>query len=273
MILNAREVTWQKGRTITMRNTSALAILGFVSLVASGACGSESSRPTASPPNGLFARGSSPIQPGSRSPDPVTDASKDLPTDSTLSLPVRVLIRAPAVKTSDPGLDPLVAYLKTSFATPIKDGRRLVITPVNGKNLLAYAHQSYQEMVEGLLVSASEQIPKEMIRDFAEKNRVPIAVWPELLTHLPAQLLTPEEYKLIFAGHGEGWERFYAKYPDAYALIDISHVGLNREKNLALFYVAVSHGPLTGHGSYHVLKKEGNMWVELPVYIGSSWIS
>ena len=77
---------------------------------------------------------------------------------------------APAVATGDPELDPLVAYLKASFAAAIKDGRRLVIEDTTDVEHLHY-RKPYQDLVDGLLSQASDQIPAEMIRDFGEKNR------------------------------------------------------------------------------------------------------
>jgi hypothetical protein len=126
--------------------------------------------------------------------------------------------------------------------------------------------------VDGLLRQASEQVPAEMIRDFGEKNRESHAVWPELTRHLPASLLTLGERKAIFSGLADdGWKRFYAKYPDAYAIITVSRVGLNRDRTMAFFYVAVGSSPHSGHGQLHVLKKEDEAWVELPIDIGTTW--
>ena len=69
------------------------------------------------------------------------------------------------------------------------------------------------------------------------------------------------------------WEAFYAKYPGSPGVITVSRVGLSRDKNLALFYVGLACGELCGHGRLHVLKKEGDVWIELPFQIGPSWVS
>jgi hypothetical protein len=179
-------------------------------------------------------------------------------------------LRAPAVATGDPELDPLVSYLKASFAVAIKDGHRLVIEDTTNVEELHF-REPYQHLVDGLLNEASDQVPTEMIRAFGEKNRQSRAVWPELAPHLPATLVTAKELDAIFVAGN--WNAFYAKYPGSPGLITVSRVGLDREKTLALFYVGLNCGGLCGHGQLHVLKKEGDVWIELPVQIGPSWVS
>jgi hypothetical protein len=201
----------------------------------------------------------------------VAEAKEGLRPVPGLRRPFDAPLRAPAVATGDPELDPLVAYLKASFFAEIKDGRRLVITLSTGATLLE-PRQTYQDMVDKLMNQASDQVPAEIIRDFCEKNRKSSEAWPELNRHLPAVLLTSEENKALFSGYpDDGWKRFYAKYPDAYGKISVSRVGLNHDKTLAFFYMTVGHGTLNGYGQYHALKREGDAWVELPIEIGTSW--
>jgi len=42
---------------------------------------------------------------------------------------------------------------------------------------------------------------------------------------------------------------------------------------MAFFYVGLGCGSLCGQGQLHVLKKEGDEWVEMPVEILPSWVS
>ncbi len=191
-------------------------------------------------------------------------------------------LRAPAIATGDPELDPLVSYLKTAFAAAIKDGHRLVIMATTDLDDLNFG-KPYQNLVDGLLRQASDQVPAEMIRDFCEKNRESRAVRLELTRHLPASLLTSEEQTAIFSGSADladdhdafigVWNRFYAKYPGSPGIITVSRVGLNRDKTMAFFYVGNQRASLAGDGRLHVLKKEGDVWVELPIQIGPSWVS
>ena len=175
-------------------------------------------------------------------------------------------LRAPAIATGDPELDPLVAYLKASFAAAIKDGHRLVIMDTTDLDDL-HTGRPYQDLVDGLLRQASDQVPAEMIRDFGEKNRESRAVWPELTKHLPASLLTSEEQTAIFSGSADladdhdafigVWKRFYAKYPGSPGIITVSRVGLNRDKTLAFFYVEATAAALAGRGRPAPRPQEG----------------
>ena len=53
----------------------------------------------------------------------------------------------------------------------------------------------------------------------------------------------------------------------------VSRVGLNREKDRALFYLACCRGALAAVGGLHVVEREGDVWVQPPVCIGSRWVS
>jgi hypothetical protein len=251
-------------------------ILGLVALIAAGGCGCGSGRPTV-PPAASPARAPSTIEadfsslPGTALPAPMMEAKEGPPPVPGLRRSFDAPLRAPAIATGDPELDPLVAYLKASFAAAIKDGHRLVIEDTTNVEQLHFG-EPYQHLVDGLLSQASDQVPAEMIRDFGEKNRESRAVWPELTRHLPVNLLTLKEQKAFFSGFpDEGWKRFYAKYHGSPGIITVSRVGLNPDKTLAFFYVAVGQATLSGHGQLHVLKKEGDAWVELPVEILPLW--
>ena len=222
-----------------MLNVPAARILGFVALIAAGGCGSRPGRPAVPPPAASPARVPSTVPPDATSSGPVIQADDEMPHPVPgLRRSFDAPLRAPAVATGDPELDPLVAYLKASFAAAIKDGHRLVIEETTDVEELHF-RKPYQDLVDALLRQASDQVPAEMIRDFGEKNRQSRAIWPELTRHLPASLLTLGERKKLFPGFpDEGWKRFYAKYPGSPGIITVSRVGLNREKTLAFFYLA-----------------------------------
>ena len=125
-----------------------------------------------------------------------------------------------------------------------------------------------------MLAEASEQVPAEIIRDFIEKNREQHAIWPEMTRRLSASLLSLDEAKKTFTGYAnDGWKRFYAKYPKTCGIVTVSRVGMNRDKTLAFFYVGNQRGSINGLGGMHVLKREGDAWVEQPIRIGLHWVS
>jgi hypothetical protein len=191
-----------------------------------------------------------------------------------LELPIsQPPLRAPAISTGDPELDPLVSFLRVWFAREIEAGMTLVIED-HTKVHTFYVEGSYEDYVDRLLKEACEQAPAEMIRNFGDRNRESRAVWPELMQYLPSRLLSREERHAIFKDDTyEGWKRFYERYPKAAGLVTVSRVGLNREKDRALLYLACCRGALAAVGGLHVLQREGDVWVQPPVCIGPRWVS
>ena len=182
-------------------------------------------------------------------------------------------LRAPAISTGDPELDPLVSFLRVWFAREIEAGMTLVIEDHTTVDTF-YLKGSYEDYVDRLLNEACEQAPAEMIRNFGDRNRESAAIWPELMLYLPSHLLSREERQAIFKDDTyEGWNRFYERYPEAAGLVSVSRVGLNREKDRALFYLACCRGALAAVGGLHVLEREGDVWVQPPVCIGPRWMS
>jgi hypothetical protein len=257
-----------------MLNILAAVILGLLMLIAACGCGSGSERQDVAPSAASPAPVPSTEPPKSASTGSVVESDQEVPASvPKLARSVKPMLRAPAVATGDAELDPLVSYLKAAFAAALNDGHRLVIDDTTDVEMLRFG-QSYQELVDGLLKAASDEVPAEMIRDFGAKNRESHAVWPDLARHVPASMLTLAELKTIFMGFADdGWKRFYAKYPRSGGYITVSRVGLSLDKTLAIFYVGQLCGSLCGHGQLHVLKRDGEAWVELPVDIGPSWVS
>jgi hypothetical protein len=184
--------------------------------------------------------------------------------------------RAQVISTGDPELDPLASFLRAWCAAELAAGMMLVIedrTLVH--TFFMEAEDPYQAFVDWLLGRASDRVPAEMIRDFADKNRDRCAVWPELTRYVPARLLSGEERRAIFESdpYDGGWKRFYERHPKAAGLVTVSRVGLNREQDRALFYVACVRGALAAVGQVRVLEREGDVWVEPPGSIGTLWVS
>jgi hypothetical protein len=61
-----------------------------------------------------------------------------------------------------------------------------------------------------------------------------------------------------------GWEKFFAKYPDAIGIFHMSAVGFNKERTLALVYVGHICLGLCGGGEYHLLEQLNGKWSEIP---------
>ena len=88
-------------------------------------------------------------------------------------------------------------------------------------------------------------------------------------------MLGREERDAIFTkgDPDENGKRFRERYPNSPGIITVSRVGLNRDTTVAVFDLGWVCGPLCGHGRLHVVKKEGDEWVEQRVQIGPMWTS
>lgn len=171
----------------------------------------------------------------------------------------------------------VVSYLEQHYDYCIKSNTPLVIEDTFSIAMLLAGDESQEAFTKSLLSAASEEVPIDLIRDFCAKNSHSEKVWPELRARLPVVLLRGSELDSFFAvDHNEkpdGWDRFYAKYPKSPGIITISRVGFNSRGDLAMFYIGSQRHWLAGSGSIHVMRRQGNQWVEEPVSIGRLWVS
>lgn len=72
----------------------------------------------------------------------------------------------------------------------------------------------------------------------------------------------------------ENWKEFYKQYPDSGGFIDLSAVGFNADKSVAVVSKGRWCGRLCGEGDYYVLQKKGGKWIALQ-WKGEScnWVS
>lgn len=57
-----------------------------------------------------------------------------------------------------------------------------------------------------------------------------------------------------------GWDEYYRQYPESGGLIELSAVGFNVDKTVAVVYMGHSCGMLCGGGTFHVLEKVDGKW-------------
>jgi hypothetical protein len=211
-------------------------------LLVSGGCGGAA--PNAAQP-----------LPGDTSKHPADSASSDLPV------------------AGEQEIDPLVDFLKSQYTTEIASGKLLVIQDKTDLRQLLEGI-SFQQFVDFLNKDVSNQVPPELIKDFCDKNTHPGPIWPELGSRVPMRLFGSKDGDAIFHGGPDaGWGRFYQKYPGSPGIITVSRVGFNGAKNVAMFYVGRISGSLNGEGRIHVMKRQGDKWVETKVQIGPRWVS
>jgi hypothetical protein len=75
-------------------------------------------------------------------------------------------------------------------------------------------------------------------------------------------------------GAGCAWETFAEKFPKAGGWVELSAVGFNPERNVAVAYIAHQCGPLCGRGFVQVLRKKDGAWTPVKAATkGCGWMS
>lgn len=110
------------------------------------------------------------------------------------------------------------------------------------------------------------------ISDYLKVNEKPWLLQPKLSIETPYEFMTTAEFKTTM-DHG-GWEGFYSQHPKSGGLIELSAVGFNRDKTVAVVYMAHWCGSLCAGGSFHVLEKKDGKWTRMD-WKGArcSWVS
>jgi len=61
----------------------------------------------------------------------------------------------------------------------------------------------------------------------------------------------------------QGWEAFYAQFPSAAAVVDVSRAILSKDGQHAVIYAGQSCGGLCGNGGLHYFVRSGESWREI----------
>jgi hypothetical protein len=93
---------------------------------------------------------------------------------------------------------------------------------------------------------------------------------------IPYQLVAAVDLEAFFKSDLKrgGWPGFYQQYPDSGGYIELSAVGFNDDKTVAVLYIGHHCGMLCGGGQFHVLQKKDGKWQPLKWQGTScSWVS
>ena len=99
------------------------------------------------------------------------------------------------------------------------------------------------------------------ISDYVRSNAKPSLLQQRIKIGVPYRLIMADELKSAI--QTAGWEGFYQRYPDSGGWIELSAVGFNVDKTVAVVYMGHHCGPLCGRGGFHVLEKKDGKWVAL----------
>jgi hypothetical protein len=116
---------------------------------------------------------------------------------------------------------------------------------------------------------SSRKVIGTAIADYLEQNKVSRMLQRKFnLGTIPYTLLTPAEERAAVQGYPGGWQGFNQMYADSGGLLQLSAVGFNADKTIAVVYLAQQSS------SFHVLQKKIGKW-EPVEWKGSScvWVS
>lgn len=99
------------------------------------------------------------------------------------------------------------------------------------------------------------------ISDYVRLNREPLLLQRKINVEVPYQLIMADE--LRSAMQTADWEGFFQRYPKSGGWIELSAVGFNATKTVAVVYMGHHCGSLCGGGGFHVLEKKNGQWVPL----------
>jgi len=118
----------------------------------------------------------------------------------------------------------------------------------------------------------SKEILKDAISSYVELSKKSWLLQRFFNMEKPYELISSEEWKSTF--ERGSWEKFYERYPNSRGYIDLSPVGFNKEKTVAIVYMGHHCGNLCGGGTFYVLQKKDGKW-GLLTWRGSScaWAS
>jgi hypothetical protein len=118
----------------------------------------------------------------------------------------------------------------------------------------------------------SEKIIGPAISEYVKLNEKPWLLQRRFNIERPYELVSYDELR---AALKQGWwENFYKQYPNSGGWIELSAVGFNADKTVAVVYMGHICGGLCGGGRFHVLQKKDGKWAPLK-WKGSScaWAS
>ena len=112
------------------------------------------------------------------------------------------------------------------------------------------------------------------IANFIEVNKKQWLLQKAFQLDRPYEFVFDKEIDGFFSNGVGGWKSFYEKYPDSGGYMELSAVGFNADKTVAVVYTAHFCGGLCGGGGFEVLEKKDGKWQPLK-WKGSScsWVS
>ena len=106
-----------------------------------------------------------------------------------------------------------------------------------------------------------EEMIGPAISDYEKVNQKTWAIKQKFDLKIPYKIVNSDELKAAMADGG--WDGFYKHYPKSGGWIELSAVGFDVDRSIAVVYMGHSCGDLCGGGTFHVLQKKDGKWAPL----------
>lgn len=111
----------------------------------------------------------------------------------------------------------------------------------------------------------SAKIIGTAIDDYIKVNQTKWLLQEKLRLEIPYKLVDSKTIISIInpLTEKENWKEFHKQYPNSGGFIDLSAVGFNTDKSVAVVSKGVWCGRLCGEGDYYILQKKDGNWIPL----------
>jgi hypothetical protein len=141
------------------------------------------------------------------------------------------------------------------------------VLPAIGENPLVIGGETRTpEICLQPLDSQAEKVLRPAIDNYLQLNATPRQLQKHFEISRQYELLPEEELKATFRDgmNGspsiEGWNTFYARHPGSEGLIELSAVGFNADKTIAVVFIGYHCGDECRGGEFRALEKNGGKW-------------
>jgi hypothetical protein len=141
------------------------------------------------------------------------------------------------------------------------------ILPTIGQNPLVIGTETQTpEICLQPLDAQSEKVLRPAIDNYLELNAVPWQLQKHFDINRHYEILAEEELKETFRNgmNGSpsmgGWKTFYERHPDSGGLIELSAVGFNADKTIAVVFIGYHCGEECRGGEFRALENKGGKW-------------
>ena len=109
----------------------------------------------------------------------------------------------------------------------------------------------------------NEALLRPLIDAYRKANKTPSILEKKIVIPVQYEIVPKATIYGFFDKNGPGgWTNFNKRFPNSGGYIELSAVGFNSDKTMALVYSGHSCGGLCGGGGYFFLKKVNGKWTE-----------